>query len=98
MRNTLATSHEIATFIEISPKRADILKNMQFSFLEANVGLRTLCPTRWTVNAESLKSILTNYQPLQLTRIEAIDVPDSDTRLKIRGIESQIKRFSYFFY
>ena len=28
-------------------------------------GIRVLCPTRWTVHADSLKSVLDNYTVLQ---------------------------------
>ena len=52
--------------------------------------VRTLCPTRWTVHAESLASILSNYGNIQLLW-ETVVHATSDTEIKVRiqGVASQ---------
>ena len=59
MRNALETTYEIRKLIIYSPKREAILKKIKTNLLDApTVGIRTLCPTRWTVRADALGSIL----------------------------------------
>ena len=60
--------------------------------------IRILCPTRWTVRAESLSSIINNFKVLQATWKEAIEVvQDSETKTRIRGVAIQMETFNYFF-
>ena len=52
-------------------------------------GLRTLCPTRWTVRAASLESIRHNYPTLMATWEEALDVAKrSELKARINGVYS----------
>ena len=47
--------------IKFSPKREAMLSQLKEEMGSDAPGVRTLCPTRWTVRAESLYSILANY-------------------------------------
>ncbi len=50
-------------------------------------GVRVHCPTRWTVRADSLKSILGNFEVLQELWEEAIDlVKDTEMKARINGV------------
>ncbi len=61
-------------------------------------GIRVLCPTRWTVMADSLKSILDNFEVLQELWEESIDlVKDTEMKARINGVASQMKTFDYYF-
>ena len=68
MKDALETTHEITKLIKFSPKRETIFRSFkQENDLESNsssIGIRVLCPTRWTVRADSLSSILENYSAL----------------------------------
>ena len=47
-------------------------------------GIRVLCPTRWTVQADSLASVTKNYAILQSTWEEALEISeDSETKARI---------------
>ena len=61
-------------------------------------GVRTLCPTRWTVRADALASIISNYESLQ-ELWPAAQKATSDTGMKarIQGISSQMQTFRFFF-
>ena len=48
-------------------------------------GIRTLCPTRWTVRVGALTSISENYQALQSTW-EAAKQATKDTEMRARII------------
>ncbi len=53
---------------------------------------------RWTVRADSLKSILDNFEVLQELWEEAIDlVKDTEMKARINGVASQMKTFDYYF-
>lgn len=61
-------------------------------------GIRVLCPTRWTVRAEALRSILENYQVLLELWIESVHiVKDTEMKARIHGVELQMKSFNYFY-
>ena len=66
-----------------------------------NPGIIVLCPTkitRWTVRAESLKSIITNYEVLESTWDEALEITqDTETKARMRGVAVQMKKFPFFF-
>ena len=61
-------------------------------------GVRVLCPTRWTVCADSLKSILDNYKALQATWTTALEVvKDTELKCRIIGVMSQMKTFNFVY-
>ena len=61
-------------------------------------GFRTLCPTRWTVRASSLGSVIANYKVIQAVWEEFLDVVrDSEIRARINGVQHCMTTFEYFF-
>ena len=62
-----------------------------------SLGLRVLCPTRWTVRADSMQSIIQNYSVLQELWDKAVGtIHDSDTIARIRGVAAQMQSFDFF--
>ena len=64
MKDALDIIFEVSKLIKYCPKR-----DVQFESLKQNIapdtpGFRVLCPTRWTVCANSLKSVTDNYTVL----------------------------------
>ena len=52
----------------------------------------------WIVKANAMESIIENYQVLQETWDESMDVAkDSETRARFVGISAQVKTFDYYF-
>ena len=76
IKDALDVTHEVTKLIKYSPKREAIFREIQNSggsdydgahmSLEKHSGIRPLCPTRWTVRADSLANIIENYSSLQL--------------------------------
>ena len=65
IKNALETTHEITKLIKHSPRREGIFREIE-SASDAtgdnhSPGVRVLCPTRWTVHADSIASIVSNY-------------------------------------
>ena len=59
MRNALDTTHEITKLIKYSPRREAIFQQLRERCdATSSPGIRVLCPTRWTVRADTLASII----------------------------------------
>ena len=65
MKSALATTHEVTKLIKYSPRRDALFQNLKSGIAPDTLGIRVLCPTRWTVWANLLASILSNYTVMQ---------------------------------
>ena len=60
--------------------------------------IRGLCPTRWTVRAESMQSIIDNYQQLKaLWEWSLEEYKESEPKIRIEGVRARMKKFDFFF-
>ena len=64
MKDSLETTHEITKLIKLLPHRDTLFQQFKEECVPDTGGVRVLCPHRWTVRAQSLKSILDNYEAL----------------------------------
>lgn len=102
MRDALDMTHEITKLIKYFPRREAVFRDLkeenEMSTGCHSPGIRVLCPTRWTVRADSLASILDNYNLLQSTREEAVEIArDTETKARINGVAAQMKTFNFLF-
>ena len=89
---------EVSKLVKYSPKRAAELEKVKEELALDSPSFRVICPTRWTVLAASLKSILSNYAALQQLWENAKDsTSDPTIKGRIIGVEFQFKTFSFFF-
>ena len=65
LRDVLDTVFEITKLLKFSPKREARFTKLKQEITPETPGFRTLCPTRWTVRATSLKSVIDNYLVFQ---------------------------------
>ena len=66
LKSCLDTVNEIIELVKNSPKRDAEFQRLEQTFTSEDPGIRALCPTRWTVCASSLQSILDKYEVLLL--------------------------------
>ncbi len=98
MKDCLDICSEVIKLLKFSPKREAMLKEYKNECGSESSGIRTLCPTRWTVRAESLASIIDNYENVQELWERAYGAgTNSEMKARIRGVESQMKTFKFFF-
>lgn len=98
LRNALDTTFEISKLLKYSPRRDAIFHRIKAEVAPDTPSFRTLCPTRWTVRASSLQSVLDNYHVLQELWEEAIEiVGDSEVRARIGGTSAAMATFDYLF-
>ena len=84
IKMALETTHEITKLVQYSPRREGFFDKIKGELAPDNPGVHVLCPTRWTVCATSMQSIIQNYSVLQELWKEAIDmVLDTETIARI---------------
>lgn len=60
-------------------------------------GIRVLCPTRWTVCAQSIHSIMAYYETLEKTWEEALQATqDTEAKARIQRVAAQMREFTFF--
>lgn len=98
MRDALDTVFEISKLIKYSPKRDSQFEVLKNEINPETPGFRVLCPTRWTVRAASLCSVLDNYDVLQtLWGVSYESSKDSEIRARILGVQAQMRTFDFMF-
>ena len=102
LKMALEVTHEVMKLIKYSPRREEIFKNLKTAYdhtiQHITPGIRVLCPTRWTVCADALTSILENYQILQTTWEQATEVStDTEIKARILGVSTQMSKFDFLF-
>ena len=82
IKDVLDTAFEVTKLVKYSPKTAVQFEKLKNELVPDCPGFRVLCPTRWTVRAASLKSIIDNYSALQeLWHVSGGDVADPSVPL-----------------
>lgn len=98
MQDTLDVTLEISKLLKYSPKRHTLFNKLKDELAPEKPGFRVLCPTRWTVRASSLQSVLDNWQPLQDLWDECLQTKlESEVKSRIIGVKYQMEKFEYFF-
>ena len=98
MKKALETTQEITKLVKYSPRRENLFKHIKDEIAPTSPGVCILCPTRWTVRANSMQSIIENYAVLQELWEEAASiVHDTETIARIRGVEALMQSFDFFF-
>ena len=98
MKDALDVVIEVSKLIKKSPKRDAAFDKLKAEFAPETPGFRLLCPTRWTVRAGSLQSVIDNYEILLLVWREALEGSlDGEMCACIIGVEAQMTRFDFLF-
>ena len=98
LRSALDTTHEIVKLVKYSPRRETLFRDIKDELTEGGPGIRVLCPTRWTVRADAMASVIKNYAVLQSLWDKAVTiVHDTDTIARLNGISSQMNKFEFYF-
>ena len=88
--------------VKKSPQRDTKLEKIQKAHVEDGENpsptIRMLCPTRWTVKADAMDSILKNYDCLmELWEWSLSHVKDTNMKARIRGVRSHMSTVEYFY-
>ena len=98
LKDSFDISYEITKLVKFSSKREVLFETLTKELAPGNPGLRVLCPTRWTVRANSLNSIIVNYAVLQGMFEESVEsTTNTDMKCRILGAIAQMKTFNFLF-
>ena len=102
-KDALDTAFEISKLIRYSPKRNaafDRIKveNLTEEHVASSIGIRAMCPTRWTVRGDAVESIIENYVVLKQLWSECLTTQlDPDVKGRIIGVQAQMATFNVLF-
>ena len=92
------TTVEISKLLEFSPKRDAMFDRIKEAISPETTGFRVLCPTRWTVRAACLQSVIDNWKVLQELWEECLESKlEREIRAQIIGVNHQMTTFEYYF-
>ena len=98
MKTAVEVVGEISKLVKKSPKRDSSFDMIKSALAPDTPGLRTLCPTRWTVRAATLKSVIDNYEVLLGVWEEAQRGHlDGEMKAHIVGVETLMHSFDFLF-
>ena len=99
MADTFDTMLELAKVFKYSAKKKSMLLKVKGDLSPETVGIRPLCPTRWTVRAESLRSVILNYSVIReaLNEITEEYRGNSEATSQARGTMVTMEKFSFLF-
>lgn len=98
IRDVLELCMGISQLINWSPKRFHLFKEKQREFnTTSKIGVRPLCPTRWTVRAEAISAVLQNYETLMHTLAEINEEQHDEYGLKASGYLALLEKFEILF-
>ena len=99
LSDTMNTAKEIVSLIKFSPKRENLLGEIQGNLEGPEPEAEgILCPTRWTVRVTCFQRILDNYAALRQEWTIFLDEKlQSDMSGRIAGCQVQMKTFDFSF-
>ncbi len=98
IKEALNFAMELIQLIKYSPKRQVLFETVQRQQdCSTNCGIRTICPTRWTVRTGAMQSILNNYESLQETMETASHHGSDDCSRRASGIFALMEKFKTYF-
>ncbi|CAM4768570.1 unnamed protein product [Rotaria magnacalcarata] len=92
----LNITKDIVNFVRRSPKRLNIAEKLSFDLCITSSQLKPLCPTRWTVRASSMNSLLANHHLIQSVMKELVE-QKGESGVKAAGWLNQMENFQTFF-
>ena len=94
LRDVLDSIFEISKLLKYSPKCSTLFAKLKQDIAAGTPGFRTLCPTRWTVRGNSLKSVIDNYLMFQVPWEEVKEeTRDVEIWARVIGVEATMNIF-----
>ena len=96
----LDVAFEVSRLIRFSPKRNAALDKIKAEYSaqeesQTHCGIRSFCPTRWTVRGDALESITENYSPLTTLWEECLETRlEPEVKGRIIGVQAQMMQFN----
>ena len=92
IRDCLSLVHDLVLFFRNSPTRTRVLQGVPSGECGITT-LKPLCPTRWSVRAVSVSSVLRNYSVIMEALEEIAATKHDDSATRARGFLRTLERF-----
>lgn len=97
IKNALDITHELIKPLKNSPRSNACFETHKTEIAPDTPGIRTLCPTCWTVRAKVSKSVIDDYEVLNELWQECLEfVKETEMKARIHGVRSQMQWFDFF--
>ena len=93
VKDALDSTFELSKLLKYSSKRKATFKKIKEQLAPSDPGFRTLCPTRWTVRADSLASVL----QASLETFADMSSRDMEMSARVNRIVFQLEKFDFLF-
>ncbi len=97
IRDAIDLVSEIVKLIKYFPKRKQLFSEKLLGSDSPNIGVKPLCPTRWTLRMEAINAILTQYEVIMDTMEEVHNTTHDEFGLKASGILASLEKFETHF-
>ena len=99
LNETFEVVREICKLVKKSPQRDTHLSKLRAETSNVKKEVRTFCPTRWTVRAEALASMVNNHikELMELWDWSLNNLKDTEMKARVRGVKSCMATFSFYF-
>ena len=85
-------------FLSTPPKRNSVFHKLKDELVQETPGFGTLRPTRWTMRAASLQSVVENWVALQELWDDVLETKlHAETKGRVFGAKYQMETFEYFY-
>ena len=90
---------ELSKIFKYSAKKKSMLLQLKCDLAPGSPGFKPICPTRWTVRAESLCSVLTNYAVIISVLLEIVEEYRGNTEAtaSARRVYAVMEKISFLF-
>ena len=98
-QDALEVAVEVTKLIKYSPKRNAMLDMIRADDEHSTGGgIRTFCPTRWTVRGDAIESILNNHSSLRLLWEQSLQTRlEPDVKSRIIGVQARMCVYNVVF-
>ena len=97
LRDAIDIVREIEGLINNSPKQEHLFNEILLQSEGPKVGIKPLCPTRWTVRTEAIDAVIKQYPVIMETMEEVHQTTHDDYGLKAAGLLAALEKFEMFF-
>ena len=97
MRDAFDTILELSKVFKYSAKKKAMLLKIKAELSPKTPGIKPLCPTRWTVRAESLRSLVLYYEVIQSVLDEILVEYSGNTEATAAARGIVMMKFSFLF-
>ena len=98
LKEAFDSIREICRLVKKSPQRDTKLSEILSATQSQEKSIHAFCPTRWTVRAETLRSVIENHDELMaLWEWSIKHLKDTEMKARVIGVNTAMSNFSFFY-